>query len=135
MANSLSDERFTDALLMAPFHRWLNLELLSQSPSGIELSMPWRPEIVSNPSIGSAHGGILSALIDLTGLYTVLAAGGSVKATIDLRVDFHRPATGGPLKVTGRPVKIGRSIAVAEARIETEEGKLISSGRGAYSLT
>ena len=41
----------------------------------IFITMPWREEIVSNPMIGSAHGGILASLVDLTGLYTLLAAG------------------------------------------------------------
>jgi uncharacterized protein (TIGR00369 family) len=61
------------------------------------LEMPWRDEIVSNPMIGSAHGGIISTLIDLTGLYAINALGGSARATADMRVDFHRPATSGPL--------------------------------------
>jgi uncharacterized protein (TIGR00369 family) len=73
--------------------------------------MPWRDEIVSNPKIASAHGGILSALIDLTGLYTILAAGGTPRATIDLHVDFHRPALPGQLRAIGRLVKMGRQIS------------------------
>ena len=94
--------------------------------------MPWREEIVSNPMIGSAHGGVLSALIDLTGLYTINALGGSAHATADMRVDFHRPATSGPLRAIGRVVKLGKQLSVAETRIEDAEGRLLASGRGAY---
>ena len=94
--------------------------------------MPWREEIVSNPMIGSVHGGVLASLIDLTGLYTLLSQGVTAKATADLRVDYHRPATSGPLTVTGQVVKVGRQISVAESRIVGPEGKLIASGRGAY---
>src|SRR3546814_6320115 len=56
------------------------------------ISMPWRDEIISNPTVGAAHGGIVSALIDLTGRYTIIAMGGAARATADLHVDFHRPA-------------------------------------------
>jgi uncharacterized protein (TIGR00369 family) len=95
--------------------------------------MPWRDEIVSNPMIGSAHGGILSALIDLTGLYTINALGGSARATADMRVDFHRPATSGPLvRAIGRVIKLGRA---AKRRRKPDRRCRRSNGckwRGAY---
>ena len=94
--------------------------------------MPWRDEIVSNPAIGAAHGGILSAFVDLTGLYAILAPGGIAKATADLRVDFHRAATEGPLRAIGRPIKMGRTLCIADTQILNADGRLLASGRGAY---
>ena len=73
-----------------------------------------------------------SALIDLTGLYTVNALGGTARATADLRVDFHRPATSGPLRAIGSVVKPGKHLSVAETRIEDSAQRLLASGRGAY---
>lgn len=119
-------------LLVAPFHRWLGLSIAELGTEELVIAMPWRDEIVSNPAVGAAHGGILSALIDLTGLYTIIAMGGTARATIDLRVDFHRPATSGLLRAIGRPVKLGRQISVAETRIVSADGSLLASGRGAY---
>jgi len=119
-------------LHIARFHRWLGLEIVDLTERELILEMPWRDEIVSNPMIGSAHGGILSALIDLTGLYTVNAMGGTARATADLRVDFHRPATSGPLRAIGSVVKLGRKLSVAETRIEDSAQRLLASGRGAY---
>jgi uncharacterized protein (TIGR00369 family) len=125
-------EQLRALLLIAPFHRWLGLDIAALTSDELILEMPWRDEIVSNPMIGSAHGGILSALIDLTGLYTINALGGSARATADLQVDFHRPATSGPLRAIGRVVKLGKQLSVAETRIEDADGKLLASGRGAY---
>lgn len=119
-------------LLSAPFHRWLGLEIVTMTADELILEMPWRDEIISNPMIGSAHGGILSALIDLTGLYAINALGGSARATADMRVDFHRPATTGPLRAIGRVIKLGKQLSVAETRIEDADGRLLASGRGAY---
>ena len=121
-----------DLLSISPFHRWLGLEIVEQSSEQLVIAMPWRDEIVSNPMIGAAHGGILSALIDLTGLYTVIAAGGIAKATADLRVDFHKAATRGRLTAIGRPVKIGRLISIADTRVTSADETLLASGRGAY---
>ena len=126
-------EQLEEMLRIAPFHQWLGVEIKSYSADQLQLLMPWRNEIVSNPLLGAAHGGVLAALIDLTGLYTLLAMGAKVKATADLRVDYHRPATSGPLTATGRIVKIGRQISVAETHITGPEGKLVASGRGAYT--
>jgi uncharacterized protein (TIGR00369 family) len=125
-------EQLRAMLLIAPFHEWLGLDIASLTGEELILEMPWRDEIVSNPMIGSAHGGILSALIDLTGLYTINALGGSARATADMRVDFHRPATSGPLRAIGRVVKLGKQISVAETRIEDADGRLLASGCGAY---
>ena len=119
-------------LLIAPFHQWLGLDIAELTDETLILEMPWREEIVSNPMIGSAHGGVLSALIDLTGLCTINALGGSARATADMLVDFHRPATSGPLRAIGRVVKLGKQLSVAETRIEDAGGRLLASGRGAY---
>ena len=126
-------EQLEEMLRIAPVHQWLGVEIKSHSADQLQLLMPWRNEIVSNPMLGAAHGGVLAALIDLTGLYTLLAMGTKVKATADLRVDYHRPATSGPLTATGRIVKIGRQISVAETNITGPAGKLVASGRGAYT--
>ena len=84
MSGRPSDEKLQslrEMLLIAPFHRWLGLDIVALTADELILEMPWRDEIVSNLMIGSAHGGILSALIDLTGLYTINALGGSARAT------------------------------------------------------
>ena len=122
----IDPKRLEEILQIAPFHRWLGLTLRSCS------NEPWRDEIVSNPAIGSAHGGVLASLIDLTGLYTLLSQGTGAKATADLRVDYHRPATSGPLVASGKIIKIGKTISVAETRVYGPTGNLLASGRGAY---
>ncbi len=120
------------ALHIAPFHRWLGLELLSASLGGIVIAMPWRDELVSNPALGAAHGGVLASLVDLGGLYAVLAAGGVAQATADLRVDYHRPALAGRILARSRVIKLGKRLSVADTLVESEAGDLLASGRGAY---
>lgn len=131
-ADRLELAELREMLHIAPFHRWLGLDIVDLTEQELILEMPWRDEIISNPMIGSAHGGILSALIDLTGLYTVNALGGTARATADLRVDFHRPATSGPLRAIGSVVKLGKQLSVAETRIEDSAHRLLAGGRGAY---
>lgn len=123
---------FQKNLLISPFHSWLGLNVVSVSRELIEISLPWRKEFVSNTAIQATHGGILAALIDLTGLYAVRAAGGNANATADLRVDYHRPATPATIVACGTVVKLGRRLSTADVRISNSSGILLASGRGAY---
>jgi uncharacterized protein (TIGR00369 family) len=123
---------FQAILMRAPYHRWLGLQVVKVDQGQIEIAMPWREEMVSNAALGSTHGGILAALIDLTGLYAVRTAGGAVSATADLRVDYHRPAIGGSVIAHGSVVKLGRRISTADVRVTDTDNILLASGRGAY---
>lgn len=117
---------------VSSFHRWLGLHLISASEREIVIKMPEREDIYSVPDPQTVHGGILASLIDLAGLYALLAAGVPARATADLRVDYHRPAAPGTLRVTGRVIKPGRRICCAEAQVHNTEGVLLASGRGTY---
>jgi uncharacterized protein (TIGR00369 family) len=120
------------AVKASPFHLWLGVRLQALSDDGIEISMPWRPEFVSDPGIGYTHGGILAALIDLAGDYAVMAKLGRGVPTVDMRVDYHQAAMPGPLVARARIVKLGRTLATAEAHVHDERDKLIASGRAVY---
>jgi len=128
-------ENLADVMQIAPFHRWVGLKIVQQNNDQLELEMPWRDELVSNPVIGAVHGGILASLIDLTGLYAIIAAGGIARATVDLRVDYHRAATNGPLRAIGQVVKLGKTISTADTRILDDDDRLVASGRGTYLST
>ena len=127
-------EDLNRTLLVAPFHRWLNLRMVKADTEHILIEMPWRDERVPKPTLPAMHGGILAPLIDLTGFYTVLASGNMCKSTADLRVDYHRAASRQTLLAEGRLVKAGRSLSVADVRIHDEAGTLVASGRGAYNM-
>ena len=127
-----SIDQLRAALLVAPYHQWLGLEVAALDPDELRLRMPWRDEVVSNPRLGSAHGGVLAALIDLAGFYALIAAGHPPAATANLNIDYHRPATAGPLEIRARVVKLGKRVSVAAAEVYAPEGHLLAGGRGAY---
>ncbi|MCZ6886089.1 MAG: PaaI family thioesterase [Alphaproteobacteria bacterium] len=52
--------------------------------------------------------------------------------TVDLGVDYHRPALQGALTVEARVIKLGRTISAAEAFVYDSDGALLASGRGVY---
>ncbi len=120
-------------LTRSPYHQWLGLELVRIDGEWAEIRMPWRDEIVSRTDPAPlVHGGVLAALIDLAGLQAVYAQGGKPNGTAYMHVDYHRTATRPPFIVRARPLKIGRSLATAEAYVHDAEGQLVASGRGGY---
>ena len=130
--NKMTKAELQERITLAPFHKWLGLELVEMSEDGIELSVPWREEFVVNPKAGYTHGGILAAVIDIAADYALAAKIGAPIPTVDLRVDYHRPAMPGVLTVEARLIKLGRTFSTAEAFVTDSEGALLASGRGVY---
>jgi uncharacterized protein (TIGR00369 family) len=86
-----------------------------------------RPEFV-NP-MGNIQGGFLAAMLDDTlGPALVATLGKNEFApTIELKVNFIRPARVGTLIGTGRVVARGGSIAFLAGELSTEQGELIAT--------
>lgn len=132
MTNKMSFEALDEMVRRAPFHRWLAVELVALNDDDVVLRMPRREEMVSSVTHGYIHGGVLASLVDLTAVFAIAAKLGRGAPTIDLRVDFHRPAITTELRAIGRVIRLGRTIATAEATILDAEGVLVASGRGAF---
>ncbi|BAF86028.1 PaaI family thioesterase [Azorhizobium caulinodans] len=119
----------------APYHQWLGLSVVEAGDGEIVVEVPWREEFVVNPDIGYTHGGILATLVDLVADWAIATKLGRPFPTVDLRVDYHRPAMKGVLRVRGKVIRIGSSFSTSEAYVEDESGKLLASGRGTYATS
>lgn len=115
-----------------PFNAWLGLRMTAASPEGVALELQARQEFVSTPERQIVHGGVLASLVDAAAFYAVLSATGCLQTTVDLRVDYHASASVGLLRIRGTLVRMGKTLSCAEARVESEAGKLIASGRGLF---
>ena len=102
MSETLPDLAFVQrALEAAPFHRWLGLTATETGAGEIKLSMPWRDEVVSNPKVQAAHGGVLAALVDSGAVFAVVARTGLLAATVDLRTDYHAVPISATMRLAG----------------------------------
>ena len=61
-----------------------------------------------------------------------MALGGGVP-TINLRIDYLRPAVGGSLTGTARVRRAGRTVALVDVDVYDEQQILVAVGRGTYS--
>jgi uncharacterized protein (TIGR00369 family) len=131
---TITAEEVEAKLLRGPFHQWLGLKVLEVGDGTITIQATWRPEWVVNADAGYTHGGILATLVDLTADWALVSQTGRGVPTVDMRVDYHRPAMQHDLTCKGRMVKSGKALAVCEAEILDPDGKLLASGRGVYAM-
>ncbi|HEX9821069.1 MAG TPA: PaaI family thioesterase [Methylomirabilota bacterium] len=117
----------------SPYMRFLGLEVVRAETGRVEIRLPFRDEFLRQDGSDWLHGGVVSALIDIVGDYAVITEVGVGVPTIDLRVDYLRPARRGALTATGRTVRVGRTVSVADVEVHDESGALVAVGRGVYA--
>ena len=121
-------------LELSPFQRLLGIELVEAREGWVRIRLPFREELLRLEGSDWYHGGVVSSLVDIAGAYAVVTkAGEGAGATVDLRIDWLRPARKGDLTATGRVVKAGRRLCVADAEVHDENEVLVAVGRGTFT--
>jgi uncharacterized protein (TIGR00369 family) len=120
-------------LLESPYQRFLGLQLVRYEEGLVEIGMPFREEFLRDDDSDWLHGGVLSALIDIAGDYAVYSKTGGDVPTVDLRIDYLRPAKRGRVTAIARTVKVGRRVSVADVEVKDEQGQVVAVGRGVYA--
>lgn len=77
---------------------------------------------------GTVHGGVLCAIADtaMGFAYQTTLPEGTAYTTVELKINFLRPVTDGPLRAVARLIKPGRTVGVAECDILAGESRLIA---------
>ncbi len=126
-----------------PFNRVLGLTIESLDPKAPQLRFDMRPELIGNSRRGILHGGVISAVLDVSaGFALMLALEKKAKpgeklefpniGTIDLRIDYLRPGRGRHFVATSRVVRMGNRLAVTHMELANDSGDLIATGAAAY---
>jgi uncharacterized protein (TIGR00369 family) len=117
----------------SPFMRFLGLKLVRSEPGVVEVQLPFREEFMRQDGSDWYHGGVISALADIVGDYALITRTGVGVPTIDMRVDYLRPARRGDLAAVGRAVRVGKTVSVADVEIRDGTGTLVAIGRAVYA--
>src|SRR5688572_25040330 len=80
-----------------PHARAVGMTVLDARPNEAWIRMPYSPDLVGNPETGIVHGGVITTLLDQAGGSAALLAleEAVAIATLDLRIDYMKPATPG----------------------------------------
>ena len=127
--------RLRHELAHPPFHAVLRPEAVSADPDTgtVVIRLPYQAAFGRAATSGDVHGGVVAALIDLAGHAAVAVQIGRMAPTIDLRIDYLRPAPAQDLFATARTLKVGRAVARVDIEVRDASGKLAAAGRGAFS--
>lgn len=94
----------------------------------------------TNPN-GVVHGGVLCTLMDEACGWAVMTVRGyeamvaAPHATVDMNVSFLSGARpGDKLTITARALRVGRSVAFAEAEVQRNEDTLMAKGRFTFVI-
>ena len=109
------------------------MEWVSAERGRVEIRLPFRSDFLRAEDSDWYHGGVIAALIDIAGDYALWMEVGKPLPTIDLRVDWLRPARRGALVARGRTVRAGKTVCCADIEVFDEQGVLVAVGRGTYA--
>ena len=116
-----------------PFADHIGLAVAEQSAGRSRCVLTLKPEHL-NPH-GVVHGAVVFALADTgmgAALYPALAAGETC-ATIEVKINYFRPAREGELVCETSLVNRGRTVANLESRVYAA-GQLLASANGNYAI-
>jgi uncharacterized protein (TIGR00369 family) len=135
---------------MIPFNRVLGLKITSLAPDGVKGRIDMRPELIGHFISQRLHGGVISAGLDAMAGVAVMAAIGARHmdeaplqrlhrfgrlGTIDLRIDYLRPATGDHFELRANVMRLGSRVATARMEFLAADGTLLASGAAAYIVS
>jgi uncharacterized protein (TIGR00369 family) len=107
-------------------------------PGKVWTRLPFRPVFVGDTETGVLHGGVITAMLDEScGMAVQLALDGMhAIATLDLRVDYQRPAIKGlDLRAHSICTRVARSIAfVHSTAYQVAENDPVATATGCFMI-
>jgi uncharacterized protein (TIGR00369 family) len=125
---------------MIPFNRYLGVRVAEAGKGHCRLEIPFREELIGDPLRPALHGGVLSALADAAGggaVWTGIEDDRARVSTIDLRIDYLRPAKLATIVADATLVRVGNRVGVADVRLfhPGHESETVATGKGVYNVT
>lgn len=129
------------------FNRVIGLRIDRIEAAVVTGHLDMRPDLIGHDLHQRLHGGVIGTALDAIAGAALMAAIGArhrdeppaarmarfVKlGTIDLRIDYLRPATGSRFELRGDVLRLGSRIGSARMEIADADGRLLATGNAAY---
>jgi uncharacterized protein (TIGR00369 family) len=87
----------------------------------------------NDPFLAGFGGGAIMSLLDTAGGLSIVTRGNLVnQVTLNLNTDFMRPVSSGPVTITGKVTREGKSIVFCEMEIRDGQDTLCARGTGSW---
>jgi uncharacterized protein (TIGR00369 family) len=132
------------------FNQVLGLRIETLEGESVAASLDMRHELIGHFTHQRLHGGVISATLDAMGGLATMAAIGARHldeppearlarfgklGTIDLRVDYLRPATGPRFSATAQVLRLGSRVASTRMEFFDAQARLLATGSAAYIVS
>jgi len=127
-----------DVMQSLPHAQSLGMIVTETAEGSATITMPYDTRLIGDPATGVLHGGAISALMDTASGAAVMChpSAPAATATLDLRIDYMRPATPGQA-ITARAIchHVTRTVAfVRVTATDADESRPVAMGTGTFTL-
>jgi uncharacterized protein (TIGR00369 family) len=129
---SMTSGEFQALLDEVELHRVIGISIVAWDESSITFTLA-PPAGVRDPRTGGVHGGALATALDTAAGFAATLTSGFDIATVDLRVDYIRPALDAEFSVVGRSIRSGSRFGWAEATVSTLDDRAVALARGTFT--
>ncbi len=134
-----SSVKFAQQFISAiPHSKALGMQLVELGEGDAAIDMPYDEKLIGDPETKVIHGGAVSALMDTCCGAAVMShpRAGAATATIDLRIDYMRPATPGQ-RILARATCYHMTRYVAFVRavaLDDDTDNPVATATGAFTV-
>ncbi|GGB53230.1 PaaI family thioesterase (plasmid) [Tistrella bauzanensis] len=132
MSSRAAHDHLATIFKSVPIARSMGLTLSYDEDGNAVIFMPRNPGF--DHGMKDTHGGVLAAMLDSAGWFTVAAQCAKMILTSDLHVRMLQGAKQQDLTATARIVRAGAKLVVAEMQLTSADGELVATGSASFSV-
>lgn len=142
-------QQFATIINSIPFNRILGLKIADITADHVTMNFDMTKDLIGNVMHGILHGGVISAVLDMTGgtaamiaaiqrnadkTFEEMSALLARSSTINMHVDYLTPGKGQHFIAKAHVLHSGKKITFTRMELMNHEQVLIASGSAAYRV-